>query len=142
MSLGLWVEELALLPHPEGGYYRETYRSDSCTVIYFALGPGDVSHFHRIDRDEIWFWHAGAPLAVHTLAPRADHMLCAQHPQLLVPAGVIFGATVPSGASALVSCVVSPPFHFAGFELCGRRELLAAYPDEAALVTRLTAPPH
>lgn len=137
MNAAQLAAQLQLAPHPEGGYYRETYRSESCTAITFLLGPGDVSRFHRIDRDELWFWHAGE-LTVHVLDPRRDMALSLSAPQCLVKAGEIFGATVAGDGIGLVSCVVSPPFRFEGFELLDASTLLTQFPAEAALIERLT----
>lgn len=120
------VARLGLAPHPEGGWYRETMRlpgSDGArgraTAILFLLDRGERSHWHRVDADELWLWHAGTPLALsigtteHRLGgdPRDAHP-----PQLLVPKGEWQSAEARDGW-ALVSCVVVPAFDFAGFEL-------------------------
>lgn len=126
------VERLGLSPHPEGGWYRETWRADapartrpSATAIHFLLESGQRSHWHRVDASEIWLWHAGSPIALSIAAdddgPVSRHVLGGnvldgQAPQLLVPAGH-WQAAEPLGGWALVSCVVSPGFDFAGFEL-------------------------
>lgn len=126
------IKKLDLKPHPEGGYYRETYR-DSLTdaqgrsvssLIYFLLGTGDVSDWHRVDATEIWHYYAGAPLVL-TQSPNghdasALHLgpdvLAGQHPQIVVPANHWQTAT-SLGAWTLVGCTVAPAFDFAGFEL-------------------------
>ena len=80
------IETLGLLPHPEGGFYKETYRSELSlegqerellTSIYFLLSAENVSHFHRIKSDELWYFHTGSPLIVHTLTERGheQHLL-------------------------------------------------------------------
>lgn len=126
------IERLELAPHPEGGWFRETWRAParggeraSATSIHFLLEAGQRSHWHRVDAAEIWFWHAGAPLALFTAEANAGpirraalggDVLAGQAPQLLVPAGH-WQAAEPLGGWVLVSCVVSPGFEFSGFEL-------------------------
>ncbi len=125
------IRALDLLPHPEGGHYRETFRHapadggrGASTAILFLLGVGEVSHWHRVDADEIWLWQAGAPLvlsvspdghdaAAHWLGPDPG---ARQWPQHVVPRGQWQSAT-SLGAWTLVSCVVAPAFQFEGFEL-------------------------
>lgn len=124
------IAALGLAPHPEGGWYRETFRADGAgrstvTAIHFLLEAGQASHWHRVDADEIWCWHAGAPLALGIAAgaggpPRWQHLgpdvLAGQVPQAVVPAGEWQAARADVGW-ALVSCVVAPGFDFAGFTL-------------------------
>ncbi len=154
-----WIQELDLQQHPEGGWFKESYRSDlilpatalptqqaerNCaTVIYFLLASPDVSHFHRIAADEHWFFHCGSPLTVHILEKsdpsyRQLHLGPNQH-QAWVPAGLWFGASVdePAGYS-LVSCMVAPGFDFDDFELAKRSDLLELYPEQQAIIQRLT----
>lgn len=122
------IAALALQPHPEGGWYRQTWVGPqvagraSGTAILFLLKAGEVSHWHRVDADEIWLWHGGAPLILsmgetgaqdHRLGP---DVLGGECPQIVVPAGW-WQAARPTGAFTLVSCTVSPGFRFAGFEL-------------------------
>lgn len=125
------IDRLGLAAHPEGGWYRETYRAPAepgarpvATAIHFLLQAGERSHWHKVDADEIWLWHAGAPLTL-TMAqteagPAIDHTLSADlshgAPQLLVPAGY-WQAAASTGAFTLVSCIVAPGFDFAGFTL-------------------------
>jgi predicted cupin superfamily sugar epimerase len=126
------IERLKLEPHPEGGWYRETWRADAApgeragaTAIHFLLEAGQRSHWHRVDAAELWLWHAGAPLRLLTASgdagPVEDHrlggdILAGEQPQILVPAHH-WQATETTGGWALVSCVVSPGFAFAGFTL-------------------------
>ena len=126
------IDRLGLLPHPEGGWYRETWRAEagegeraSATAIYFLLEAGQRSHWHRVDAAELWLWHAGSPLVVSTAAedagPVADirlgpDIIAGEAPQHLIPPGH-WQATEASYGWALVSCIVSPAFEFAGFEL-------------------------
>lgn len=126
------IERLGLSRHPEGGWYRETWRAPaapgirpSATAILFLLEAGERSHWHRVDAAELWLWHAGHPLALAT-APRDEDaaetvrlgpdVLAGQMPQHLVPAHHWQAADADAGW-ALVSCVVSPGFDFAGFTL-------------------------
>ena len=126
------IKKLDLKPHPEGGFYRETFRDPQTnaqgrsvsSLIYFLLGAGDVSDWHRVDATEIWHYYAGAPLVL-TQSPNghdafALHLgpdvLAGQHPQIVVPANHWQTAT-SLGAWTLVGCTVAPAFDFAGFEL-------------------------
>lgn len=126
------IARLALAPHPEGGWYRETWRAAAApgarpagTAILFLLEAHQVSHWHRVDADEIWHWHAGAPIALRLSPeaggpPRTDllgpDLGAGQMPQRIVPAGH-WQAARPLGGWALVGCTVSPGFRFEGFEL-------------------------
>lgn len=149
------VEKLNLQAHPEGGFYSETYRSREqihgkdrqlMTSIYFLLTSDNVSRFHRIKSDEIWFFHAGSPLIVHTLDENGHtenkvglNLSKGEQPQFLVKKNTIFGSTVMGENSyALVSCVVSPGFDFADFELFTKEELLPLFPEHEAIIERLT----
>lgn len=126
------IARLGLQPHPEGGWYRETWRADtadgtraSATAIHFLLEPHQRSHWHRVDAAELWLWHAGHPLTL-SIAPGDEgpmrkitlgpDVLAGEEPQALVPPGH-WQAAEPRGGWTLVSCVVSPGFDFAGFEL-------------------------
>lgn len=149
------IEKLHLQPHPEGGYYKETYRSEeTCldgsrnlqTAIYFLLTSDNVSHFHRIKSDEIWYFHAGSPLIVHTLTDKGhtqhlvgNDLLAGQTPQLLVPKDTIFGSSVLEKDSySLVSCSVAPGFDFADFELFSKEELMQDYAKFEEIIDLLT----
>jgi uncharacterized protein len=126
------VRRLDLRPHPEGGSYRETFRDTRGdesgrafgTAIYYLLGVGEVSEWHRVDAAEIWHFYAGAPLVI-TVSPNghdasAHHLgpdlTRGQQPQFVVPAGCWQTAT-SLGAWTLVGCTVAPGFTFAGFEM-------------------------
>ena len=117
------IEALGLAPHPEGGYYRETFRSSS-TAIYFLLPAGEFSAFHRLRSDEVWLAHTGSvtlelggseetPVTAYTAYVGTR---IGQEAQVLDPAGT-WQRTLPSERDALVSCLVSPGFDFADFEL-------------------------
>lgn len=124
------IEALNLAPHPEGGHYRQTWSGPeiggraSGTAILFLLAAGERSHWHRVDADEIWLWHAGAPLILRQAATgagpaRAQRLgpaIPAETPQAIVPAGH-WQAAETTGAFSLVSCTVSPGFRFEGFTL-------------------------
>lgn len=151
------VKELNLLPHPEGGYYSEVYRSEESipgkdrqlmTSIYFLLTSDNVSNFHRIKSDELWFHHKGSPITVHTLTEANGHQMIkvgsdlneGEVPQALVKGGIIFGSSVDNENSyALVSCVVAPGFDFEDFELFDRKTLLQQFPAQEEIISRLTA---
>jgi predicted cupin superfamily sugar epimerase len=146
------IAELNLAPHPEGGYFRETYRAQAllpgsarsvCTAILYLLGAGQRSTLHSIDADEVWHFYRGDPLEVVELVPGAPARvtrLSPTHPQHVVPAGTWFGARpAPGSAWSLVGCTVSPGFEFSGFELGTREALLRAFPEAAADVEALTS---
>jgi uncharacterized protein len=129
---------LDLERHPEGGWYRETWRSTvefappgydgtraSATAIYFLLAPGEESRWHRVRSAEIWLWHSGGPLTLaygetpegataFTLGPDVQ---AGQQPQVVVPAGAWQAARPAGGEPVLVSCIVSPGFDFADFTM-------------------------
>ncbi|WP_404370489.1 cupin domain-containing protein [Sphingomonas sp. MMS24-J45] len=116
------IAKLNLSPHPEGGWYRETMRQPAAdpsarglaTAILFLLEDGQRSHWHRVDATELWLWHAGSPLTLRI--DREEHLLTGESPQAIVPANAWQSADAARGW-ALVSCVVTPAFDFAGFEL-------------------------
>ena len=126
------IERLRLAPHPEGGWYRETWRADAptskragATAILFLLEAGQRSHWHRVDAAELWLWHAGAPLRLLTApgdagpiaaATLGPDVLAGHAPQALVPPHHWQAAEAAAGW-ALVSCVVAPGFDFGGFTL-------------------------
>ena len=126
------IAALNLSPHPEGGWYRETWRAETATgeratatAILFLLEAGQRSHWHKVDAAELWFWHAGAPLTLLRSAEDAGpaqaialgpDVIAGQTPQALVPPGHWQAAEADAGWS-LVSCVVSPGFEFSGFVL-------------------------
>jgi predicted cupin superfamily sugar epimerase len=126
------IATLRLAPHPEGGWFRETWRGPdlggraSGTAILFLLKAGERSHWHRVDADEIWLWHAGAPLILRSAATEAGPALAtrlgprvpSETPQAVVPAHH-WQAAETTGTHTLVSCTVSPGFRFEGFTLAG-----------------------
>ena len=123
------IERLGLEPHPEGGFYRQTWQAENegravGTCIYFLLKDGGHSHWHKVDATEIWLFHAGAPLVLSLSAtdegPATDHLLSPDlsmgEPQLIVPTGH-WQAARTTGDYTLVSCTISPGFEFSGFTL-------------------------
>jgi len=150
------VVQLGLTRHPEGGWFKETWRAAEtlaglperfggprsvATAILYMLERGDFSALHRIHGDEVWCWHSGAALVVHTIVDgaRVDHRLDASNPQCVVEHGAWFGARLedPRADYALVSCIVAPGFDFADFELASR-SLADIYPEHATLIRELT----
>ena len=154
------IERYGLQPHPEGGYYRETYRSAAkihppgysgerhfSTGIYFLLPQGAVSRFHRIKSDEMWHFYLGGPLTLVQIDAQggiatvvlgsdwqAGHQL--QH---VVPAGHWFGGFPnPDSTYSLVGCTVSPGFDFADFEMGQREALLRRFPHAQDYIRKLT----
>lgn len=130
---GAIIKTLGLQPHPEGGFYAETWRAAAAdgeraagTAIYYLLRRGERSHWHRVDAAEIWHFYAGDPLALSIAAgsgvePPARHVLGSDlavggRPQVVVPAGD-WQSAVSLGEWTLVGCTVSPGFRFEGFEL-------------------------
>jgi predicted cupin superfamily sugar epimerase len=135
------IRELDLAPHPEGGFFRETYRSKHSTAIFFLLPRGHVSKFHRLKSDEVWHVYAGGPLHVIELeGDRAkDTVLSQDRPQHVVPGGVWFGSYPdPSADYALVGCTVAPAFEFTDFEMAKREPLLEEFPLAKDLILKLT----
>jgi predicted cupin superfamily sugar epimerase len=151
------VAALGLGPHPEGGYYRETYRAPlaveapqglraASTAIYFLLPARTFSALHRVRSDEVWHHYDGDPVELTML--REDgrteivrlgrNLAHGDRPQVVVPAGV-WQAAVPVGERfALCGCTVAPGFDFADFELPARAQLLERFPAVRELVERLT----
>ncbi|GFE62191.1 cupin domain-containing protein [Geobacter sp. AOG2] len=159
-----WIERLHLARHPEGGWFRETYRAAEAipeaglpsrfqgerafsTAIHFLLERDDFSALHRLKSDEMWHFYDGAPLTVHLVAPDGGHrpFLLGRDPekgelfQAVAPAGCWFGAEVAgSGDFTLVGCTVSPGFDFSDFEMGSRSNLAERFPQHEALIRRLT----
>jgi uncharacterized protein len=157
------IEQLGLIRHPDGGWYRETYRcgdtatADSlpvrfsgdrsfCTAIYFLLGKEDVSMLHSIKSDELWHFYDGATLTIHVLTPHGENidiklgtdLASGETYQAVVPAGCWFGAEVSGdGEYSLVGCTVAPGFDFADFEMGNRDSLLKQFPDHTEIIQRM-----
>ncbi|MDA0577482.1 MAG: HAD-IIA family hydrolase [Verrucomicrobia bacterium] len=157
-----WIRTLGLQRHPEGGYFRETYRAKEeiesaalpprftgrrahSTAILYLLAGHDFSAFHRVRSDELWHYHAGAGLRLHVLSPDGVYTEIGlgtgphQSPQVAIPAGHWFAAEPADPAGyVLAGCTVAPGFAFADFELARRAELHQRYPAHFALIDRLT----
>jgi len=159
-----WIEKLRLQPHPEGGYYRETYRSELvvaktalppafsgdravATAIHFLLEGDDFSAFHRLRSDEMWHFYAGVTLIVSVIDEGGEYseILLGSDAeagevfQAVVKAGCWFGARVKDSKSfALVGCTVSPGFDFDDFDLGKRAELVRIYPQYREMIEKLT----
>ncbi|CAN5751677.1 hypothetical protein BH10BAC2_BH10BAC2_07080 [soil metagenome] len=159
-----FIKYYHLLPHPEGGFYKEEYRSVEfilhknlperfrddrhfSTAIYFLLQQGNFSAFHRIKSDECWHFYAGGRMHIHiineegsltTIHLGAD-ILSGEKFQFVVPAGCWFASETAQGTSfSFVGCTVAPGFHFEDFELAKGDELIKAYPQHKELIDRLT----
>jgi len=159
-----WIQALGLLPHPEGGYYREFHRSAHVvprsalppaykgernlgTVIYYLLTGNDISAFHRLPSDEIWHFHAGSAFLVHVIDPGGScrrirlglDIHVGEVPGLVIPAGHWFGAEVAEEKSyALASCTVMPGFDFEDLHMPSRDELLSMFPELSQEIMHLT----
>ena len=159
------INTLGLIRHPEGGWYREIYRSTELiaekglperfngpralsTSIYFLLEYADMSALHRIKSDELWYFHSGVALTIHIFTAEGAHsevrlgsnISAGESFQAMVPAGSWFGAEISGNAGyALVSCAVSPGFDFADFEMGDRHSLITRYPEYEHIIIRLTA---
>jgi predicted cupin superfamily sugar epimerase len=159
---GEWVRNFGLIPHPEGGFFSEVYRSEGSipavvlpahggersfmSSIYFMLPPGDVSRFHRLKSDEIWYHHAGGCLSIHQIDHEGRHSVfklgrnvaAGERLQVVVKAGNWFGAVIDAGEEALVGCAVAPGFDYCDFELASQLHLLEKYPQHESIISRLT----
>lgn len=162
-ELQYWVSKLGLVPHPEGGYYKETFESEErisdkeldmnfeghrklYTSIYFLLTSNDVSHFHRLKSDELWYYHGGSPLTIHVINENGHYheiklgmnLEKGEVPQALVRKNSIFGSSVTDkDTCSLVGCMVSPGFEFKDFELFTQDNLLLKYPQHKDIIMKL-----
>jgi predicted cupin superfamily sugar epimerase len=165
-SAEIYIKELELLAHPEGGWYREAYRGETVlradalpntfggdrnvsTAIYYLLEAGQSSHLHRIKSDEIWHFYAGEGLEVDCILADGSFKRIELGPdiakgqqfQAVVPAGAWFGARpLPGSTFALAGCTVAPGFDFADFEMAKREDLLAQFPQHREVIEALTYP--
>lgn len=158
------IQKLNLQPHPEGGYFRETYRSvgeiseaslgadysgkrNYSTCIYFLLTSDKFSAFHRIKQDEIWHFYDGSPVRIHMISEDGKYFNVVvgrdldndEVPQYVVEGGDWFAAEVVEDDSfSLVGCTVSPGFDFQDFEMSTRKELVELFPDLENVITEFT----
>ena len=159
-----WIERLQLEPHPEGGYFRQTYRSDVViarealpvgfsgaraisTAIHFLLERETFSAFHRLRSDEVWHFYVGEPLVVHVIDAEGkysrnllgDDPEAGQVLQAVVRAGCWFASHMADWKGfAVVGCTVAPGFDFADFEMGKREALVERYPEYRKVIERLT----
>jgi uncharacterized protein len=159
-----WIHHLHLKPHPEGGFFRVTYRAplvidqsalssafhgprSISTAIYFLLAGEDFSALHRLAADEIWHFYAGSTLVVHSIDIHGHHSVAklgqnleaGEQFQHLVPAGQWFGSCLGQRDTyALVGCTVAPGFDYSDFEIAERAALISVYPQHRNLIEKLT----
>lgn len=159
-----WIDHLKLDKHPEGGYFREVYRSHEfinkkglpnrynsfrnfSTSIYFLLESSDISAFHRLKSDEIWHFYEGSSISIYFIIPsgKLGKMVLGrdinkgQAHQVLIPKGCWFAAKVDEPDSfTLNGCTVSPGFDFDDFEMGKRDELIKQFPKHSQIITELT----
>jgi len=156
-NAGYYINSLSLQPHPEGGYYKEVFRSkknvireasatvkQACTSIYYLLENADFSGFHRIASEEIWYFHKGEPLLIHVIDEQGTlvtHELSDRPTgsfSVAVPAGLWFASELYSASGfTLVSCAVAPGFDFSEFEMGSLSALSALYPQHLLLLNKL-----
>jgi len=166
-----WIQALCLVPHPEGGYYREMHRSshvlptdalpsgftgkrELASVIHYMLTNNNFSAFHRLRSDEVWHFHDGSSFLIHLISPAGVYRTVrlgldihvGEVPCFVVPAGHYFGAEVAEENSfALATCTVMPAFSFDDFEMPTRDELISIFPrltNEIVHLTRESSPIH
>lgn len=157
-----FINKLGLEAHVEGGYFKEVYRNELeisteaypipfegeralSTTIYFLLKSGQVSKFHKLKFDELWFYHYGCPVMIHMLDEKGGYQKLelgldlekGEMPQVLVPANVIFSAEpLAEDSFSLVSCLVSPGFDFRDFILYDGNTLSEMYPEHEEVIRR------
>lgn len=158
------IKFLELIPHPEGGYFREVYKCEELifqdalpsryngnrsflTSIYYLLKNNDISRFHVLLSDEMWYFHMGSSVIIHQINFDGSYnkyllgsnYLLGEKPHILVKKNTWFGAEVKNKDSfSLVSCAIAPGFEFSDFKLADRNELLAKYPQHIDLIIKLT----
>lgn len=135
------VQQYDLLPHPEGGFYKETYRSEFSTGIYYLLEKGQKSSLHRISSDEMWHFYGGDSIVIVELLADGgfkETRLDKHHVQYVVPANVWFGAYLPTDSRfAFCGCTVAPAFHFKNFEMGEKSKLLKEFPQAESIIHQL-----
>ena len=165
-DIEILIEKFHLEAHPEGGYFKETYRStgtiamDSLpdkyngernysTCIYFLLTSDTFSAFHKIKQDEMWHFYDGSPIMIHMIYPDGEYasiklglnLANGEVPQAVVPGGTYFGSEMISKSDfALVGCTVAPGFDFADFEMPPRSVLLEKFPEHKKVIEKITNP--
>lgn len=152
-SAEYYIRELKMEPHIEGGYFKESFLSldkienkNLWSSIYFLLTTDEVSNFHRLKSDEMWYHHDGEALTIYMINPEGklitkqlgNNIENGEEPQVLVPKGYIFGSAMNKEGYALVGCMVAPAFTYDDFELFDRNYLLNLYPEHEEVILRLT----
>lgn len=147
------IRELSLSPHPEGGFFRETFRApekvggSASTAIYYLLPAGSFSAFHKVQgADEVWHHYLGDPLELHmigedgkyTLTRLGSNIDAGEQPQVVVPAGTLQAAVVNGSGFSLCGCTVAPGFSFEKFVMPSRHELEELFPQHKGIIGRLT----
>lgn len=130
-----------LLPHPEGGFFKETYRSEFSTGIFYLLEKGQKSSLHRIKSDEMWHFYDGDSISIVEITITGtvkETILNKDNVQYVVPANVWFGAYLPEGSDfAFTGCTVAPSFHFSDFEMGDKKEMLEEFPRARDMIEKL-----
>ena len=153
-SAEYYIKNLDMEKHIEGGYFKKSFisvdevRNDKklWSSIYFLLKTGEVSNFHRLKSDELWYYHDGEALTIYMISPEGELITSqlgnniekGERPQVLVPKGYIFGSAMNNDGYALVGCMVSPAFEYKDFELFEREYLLNLYPEHKEIILKLT----
>lgn len=147
------ISRYGLIDHPEGGYYKETFRApvtdnerSTMSSIYYLLHEDNFSALHTIDANECWYHHEGGVLEIHTFHPEHGYAVKrlgssseVAEPFFIVPAGTVFGSCLADKNSyCLVSCAVAPAFEFEYFEINKRAELLERFPGHEEVIVQLT----
>ncbi|MCF0148652.1 MAG: cupin domain-containing protein [Clostridium sp.] len=153
-SAEYYINNLNMQPHIEGGYFKESFLSKDefnkdkklWSSIYFLLRTGEVSNFHRLKSDELWYYHDGEALTIYMITNEGElitkklgkNIENGETPQVLVEKGCIFGSAMNNHGYALVGCMVSPAFQYDEFELFKREYLLDLYPNYKDIIMKLT----
>jgi len=164
MNADFWINKLGLKSHPEGGFYREVYRSEEIienyklpkrysgernfsTSIYFLLNQEQTSSFHKLKSDEIWHFYTGSPLKIHVISENGIYKEVKlgldfnndENLQIVIPHNNWFAAELLNKSSfSLIGCTVSPGFDFRDFVLGKRKDLAKLFPRHKDLLKRLT----
>jgi predicted cupin superfamily sugar epimerase len=164
MNADYYIKHLQLQPHPEGGYFKETYRSLECisagalqgrfpdersfsTGIFYLLEEGDFSVFHKIKSDECWHFYAGETLWIHVIENDGKYSCIrlgsklaeGETFQFVVPANTWFASEpAPDSSFSLAGCTVAPGFDFADLEIANRADLLDSFPQHKNIIEKLT----
>ena len=141
MEMNDLITKYELKPHPEGGYFRETYRSEFSTGIFYLLEKGDKSCLHKITSDEMWHFYGGDSIVIVEITVEGElkeTLMNKDQVQYVVLANTWFGAYLPAGSNfALMGCTVSPAFHFKNFTIGNKEELLLLYPKASSMIDKM-----